>query len=106
MSFKLTKARADALKIGDRIVTSGLGEFSADIDLGKISHLEIKDKMDAIFITPNVDFDSLRTVMIILRESHPTEPWVTPPKVLPETLRPAEIPVTSDTDLFSRTSTR
>ena len=109
MSFKLTReARADALKIGDRIVTSGLGGvFPANIALGKISHLEVKDgKPEKIFVTPNVDFDSLRTVMIILRESHPLEPWVTPPKVLPETLRPAEIPVTSETDLFSRTSTR
>lgn len=109
MSFKLTReARADALKVGDRIVTSGLGGvFPPNIDLGKITQLEIKDgKPDSIFVTPNVDFDSLRTVMIILHESHPTEPWVTPPNVLPETLKPTDIPAPSDADLLTRTSTR
>jgi rod shape-determining protein MreC len=111
MSFQATReSRVVDMIVGDRVVTSGLGGmFPPNLTLGCIEEIQIDEaKMSNIIIKPSVDFDTLRTVMVILNRTQAEVPWLTPAKVLPSELAPVPPPKASalQQDLATVTSTR
>jgi rod shape-determining protein MreC len=92
------------LKRGDRIVTSGLGGvFPPNLPIGKIREIVIPESEPTrVVVEPAVDFDTLRTVMIIIDHVESTEDWITPPQFLPEALEPGVATQTATTGASTR----
>jgi rod shape-determining protein MreC len=111
MAFQPTReSRVGELLSGDRVVTSGLGGvFPPNLTLGRVDQIKLEEgQSPEVMIRPAVDFDTLRTVMVILYKASQEEPWITPDSVLPESLAPSldEKAKALQQDLATVTSTR
>lgn len=64
------------LRVGDRVVTSGLGAFPAGIEVGKIVHVDDVEYglFQKVKVEPSVDFSNLRAVVVLLSEPPPADP--------------------------------
>lgn len=67
---------ASKVKIGDEVVTSGLGaSFPAGLIVGKISKVSGDDGMfQSVEVTPSVDVSQVRAVMVLLAPPPPPDP--------------------------------
>jgi len=64
------------LKVGDRVVTSGLGAFPAGIEVGKVVHVDDVEYglFQKVRVEPALDFSNLRAVVVLLAQPPPADP--------------------------------
>ncbi len=64
------------LRVGDRVVTSGLGAFPAGIEVGKVVHVDEVEYglFQKVRVEPSVDFSNLRAVVVLLAQPPPADP--------------------------------
>jgi rod shape-determining protein MreC len=61
-------ARGEATRVGDAVVTSGVGEFPRDYPVGTVSHV-VQGKaglFQEVEVTPHVDFARLSEVLVVV----------------------------------------
>ncbi len=61
-------ARGEATRVGDAVVTSGVGEFPRDYPVGTVSHVVQGNAglFQAVEVTPHVDFARLSEVLVVV----------------------------------------
>jgi rod shape-determining protein MreC len=73
-------ARSDAIKVGDRVVTSGVGEFPRDYPVGTVSKV-VEGKtglFQEVEVTPHVDFARLSEVLVVVAPGPALDPEIGP----------------------------
>jgi rod shape-determining protein MreC len=69
-------ARGEPTRVGDVVVTSGVGEFPRDYPVGTVSHV-IQGRaglFQEVQVTPHVDFARLSEVLVVVAPGQTTEP--------------------------------
>ena len=85
--------RTDDVQVGDLVVTSGLaGIFPRGMVVGRVSRAETHPgaQEPQVDVTPEVDFDRLDDVLVILGHKGEGDPVFTPLELLPAALRRAQ----------------
>ena len=64
------------LRVGDRVVTSGLGAFPAGIEVGKVVYVDDVEYglFQRVRVEPSLDFSNLRAVVVLLAQPPPADP--------------------------------
>ncbi len=85
--------RTDDVRVGDLVVTSGLaGIFPRAMVVGRVSRAETNPgaQEPQVDVAPEVDFDRLDDVLVILGHKGEGDPVFTPPELLPPELSHAQ----------------
>ncbi len=68
--------QGDQAKVGDAVVTSGLGGFPRDLPVGRVSKIVRNSAglIQGIEVTPDVDFARLSEVLVVVAPAPPPDP--------------------------------
>ncbi len=78
-------ARGEATRVGDPVVTSGVGEFPRDYPVGTVSHV-VEGKaglFQEVHVTPHVDFTRLSEVLVVVAPGQTPDPEGSPRRPSP-----------------------